>query len=275
MSRPDRPGETERPGFFIPYRYRADVDDRRGNAAATRLFAEHEAGFAGALALIDAYAEALARIPADPSEHGAPRWRQDWFPALDAAIAYALVRNREPTRIVEVGAGHSTRFLARAVADGGLATELTAIDPAPRAGLAGLPVAWIAAVVQQAGDAPFRALQPGDMVSIDSSHILMPGTDVDLLLGDVLPALPAGVLVHIHDIMLPDPYPADWAWRGYNEQQAVAAMLGAGGWRPLFASRYVATRMPDALAASVAGRLPGNPQASAGSLWLEKTGRAI
>jgi hypothetical protein len=51
-----------------------------------------------------------------------------------------------------------------------------------------------------------------------SAHILMPGTDVDILFNHVLPGLRRGVLVHVHDIFLPDDYPPEWEWRGYNEQ---------------------------------------------------------
>ena len=57
----------------------------------------------------------------------------------------------------------------------------------------------------------------------------MPGTDVDFLLNRILPALPAGVLVHVHDVFLPDDYPADWEWRGYNEQLGVAALIQGRG----------------------------------------------
>ena len=71
----------------------------------------------------------------------------------------------------------------------------------------------------------------------------------------VLPTLPAGVLVHIHDIFLPDDYPAEWEWRGYNEQLAAAALLHGGGYRPIWASHYVATRMAEAVAGSAAGSL--------------------
>ena len=63
---------------------------------------------------------------------------------------------------------------------------------------------------------------------IDSSHTLVPGSDVDLLLNRVLPALSAGAVVHVHDIFLPDNYPDDWAWRGYNEQLGVAPLLFGG-----------------------------------------------
>jgi hypothetical protein len=83
----------------------------------------------------------------------------------------------------------------------------------------------------------------------------------------VLPDLPAGVLLHVHDIFLPDDYPADWHWRGYNEQQGVAPLITAG-WRPLFASHYVTTRMADDLAASIAATLPRAADARAASLWL-------
>ena len=67
---------------------------------------------------IEQYAAELEAIGSAPPP--APRWNQDWFPRLDAAAAYAMVRNTRPRRIVEVGSGHSTRFMARAVADGGL-----------------------------------------------------------------------------------------------------------------------------------------------------------
>ena len=53
----------------------------------------------------------------------------------------------------------------------------------------------------------FEELGAGDILFIDSSHIAMPGTDVDRLFLDVLPRLPSGVLVHVHDILLPDAYP--------------------------------------------------------------------
>ncbi len=237
-------------------------------AAMASLFERCEADFAALLARLGDHAGAFDAIAAAPAP--APRWTQDWFPRLDAAVAYAMVRDGAPARIVEIGSGHSTRFLARAVADGGLATKITAIDPAPRTSILGLPVQWIGTTLQDAGEATFEGLGPGDVVFIDSSHIAMPGSDVDMLLNRVLPTLPGGVRVHLHDIFLPDDYPAEWAWRGYNEQLCVAALLQGGAWRPLFASHYAATRMAEAVAASAVGRLPLAPGAHESSLWLEK-----
>jgi hypothetical protein len=255
-------------GWFIPARHAGDARPPALYAAMAGRMAEAEPAFSALLDAIDGFADELLAIGADPPP--APRWTQDWFPRLDAAAYYALLRTRTPARVVEVGAGHSTRFAARAIADAGLATDHRAIDPAPRADLARLPVRLDKRVVQQAGASAFADLAAGDVLFIDSSHVLMPGSDVDLLFAEVLPALPGGTLVHVHDVFLPDPYPASWTWRGYNEQNAVAALLASGGWRVLWSSRWVATRMADRLARSVAARLKLPKGAFETSLWLEK-----
>jgi hypothetical protein len=217
---------------------------------------------------IDHYADALMAIGGEPPP--APRWDQDWFPRLDAAAAYALVRERRPGNIVEVGSGHSTRFLCRAIRDGGLKIQVTAIDPAPRATTEGLPVRLIRRTLQRAGADPFRALTSGDMLVVDSSHILMPGTDVDLLFNSILPGLPSGVVVHIHDVFLPDDYPPEGEWRGYNEQLGVAGLIQGGGFRLLWSSHYAATRMSVAVATSVARTIALAPGAKETSLWMVK-----
>ena len=255
-----------RQGFFIPYRYADSVAPVQPvYAALAERFAAVEPGFLDLLRSAEGYAEALLAITAEAG--GGPKFDQDWFPTLDAVAAYTLVRQYGPKRIVEVGSGHSTRFLARAVQDAGLATGITAIDPQPRAALTGLPVRFHNAILQTADPAIFAALEPGDILFIDSSHILMPGTDVDWLFNRVLPALPPGVLVHIHDIFLPDDYPAGWAWRGYNEQQAIGPLL-AGGFQPVFSSHYAWTRLNSAVQGGIVGRLPQTAGAYPASLWL-------
>ena len=258
--------------FLIPYRYASTLPPagtRAAYAPIEALFQRCESQFAECLQDIETHRVALRAIGEQPAP--APRWRQDWFPRLDGAAAYAMILRFAPARIVEVGSGHSTRFFSRAATDGGLATEITAIDPAPRAVLDGLDnVSVLRQTVQQAGLAPFEKLAKGDVLTIDSSHILMPGSDVDLLVNRVLPSLPDGVIVHIHDIFLPDDYPTDWAWRGYNEQLGIAPLLTGGGWQPLFASHFVATRMAVALSGTVVGQLMLPEGAHESSLWLKK-----
>lgn len=258
-------------GVFIPYRHADTLDAPRWRApypAIEALFASREASFRAVLGLIEMQAETLTGFGDAPPP--APRFAQDWFPRLDAAAAYAIVRARRPRRIVEIGSGHSTRFLARAIVDEGHDGALTAIDPAPRADIAGLAnVALLRAPLQEIGLAPFEALKAGDLLFVDSSHVLMPGSDVDIVLNRILPMLQAGVLVHLHDVFLPDDYPPEWRWRSYNEQQGVAAHLIGGRLAPFFASRYVATRMAEALSGTAVARLPLPAGAYESSLWTE------
>ncbi len=258
--------------FLIPYRYAGTVPpagSRLGYAAIEALFDSNKSVFEFWLEAIETYRTSLLAIGDLPAP--APRWGQDWFPRLDGAIAYTIVRELRPSRIIEIGSGHSTRFFARAVDDGGLTTQISAIDPAPRAALEGLPnVQLDRRTVQAAGLEIFGSLAAGDILAIDSSHILMPGSDVDLLLNHVLPILPDGIVVHIHDVFLPDDYPVVWAWRGYNEQLGIGAFLTGGNWKPLFASHFVSTRMATVVAGCVLGALPLPEGAFESSLWLKK-----
>lgn len=262
---------TRAQGFFIPYRYAADLSPRAYSQhypAMEAVFTAALPRFEETLGLLEHYGADLTTIGQEPPP--APRFEQDWFPRLDAAVAYTMIRARRPKRLVEVGSGHSTRFFVRAATDEGINVDLTAIDPAPRAECAKLPVRLIRSTIQEAGLAPFAGLGPGDIVSIDSSHILMPGTDVDVLLNRVLPELCSGVLVHFHDIFLPHDYPPSWAWRGYNEQLGVAALLHGGVWRVLWSSQFVLQQCRELMNGSIVRRIPLWPGAFESSLWLEK-----
>ena len=54
---------------------------------------------------------------------------------------------------------------------------------------------------------------------------LLTNSDVAVFFLEILPSLPPGVLVHIHDIFLPLDYPPEWNDRFYSEQYMLAAML--------------------------------------------------
>ncbi len=250
-------------GWFIPHRYAPLLPPPGAQPpypAIGRLFEASTAAFTAVLDAVDERASALESLKS--------LFDQSWFPSLDAAVAYALVRERKPQRIIEVGSGHSTRVLSRAL--GGVG-GIVAIDPAPRADIIDLPgVRVVPSTLQAAPASLFDDLKAGDALFMDSSHILMPGSDVDILLNRVLPMAPAGVLVHIHDIFLPFDYPPAWGWRAYNEQQGVVPMLTSGAYRPLFSSAWATRRMGDRLAASVVARLPQLDDAYPASLWLEK-----
>ncbi|MEM9762991.1 MAG: class I SAM-dependent methyltransferase [Pseudomonadota bacterium] len=234
-------------GFFSPYRYADALRSPVGYPSLEPRFAEAFARQStGGLttpadigASIAEHAAALSRLDGPAPR---PRWTQSWYPRLDGAAAYALLRTAPPARIIEVGSGHSTRFMAAAVADAAAPTRITCIDPQPRATLEGLKIDWQRRLLSPSDTSLFEALEPGDVAFFDSSHLLWPGSDVDLILNAILPALRPGVLIHLHDIFLPDAYPAHWEWRGYTEQLGLGGWLMGGGAEILWSSHYALTR---------------------------------
>lgn len=262
---------AEPAGYFIPYRYASETAKAVGRPTypAIETMMDTAAPTMKAwLTKAAKYHEAFASFGnATPPE---PRWQQSWFPRLDGMMAYVFTREFRPDRIIEIGSGHSTRFYYRAIKDGELDTAFHAIDPAPRADIAKLPITVERTIVQKADPSVFKTLTGADFLSIDSSHILMPGTDVDLLFSSVIPTLPSGAIIHIHDITLPDDYPEIWQWRGYNEQQGVAALLAGGGFEIMWSSAYATTRMRDEIDQSIANGIHLPEGAHETSLWLRK-----
>lgn len=162
-------------------------------------------------------------------------------PPLDLASIYAFVRSRKPSRYLEVGSGSSTRFAARAVRDGRLSTRIVSVDPNPRIEVDQLCSELIRVPLEDADLAPFGALGPGDVVFFDCSHRSFTNSDVTVFFVEVLPTLPPGLLVGVHDIFLPDDYPPTWWERYYSEQYLLSAWLLANPdrIRPVLACRHV------------------------------------
>jgi len=64
---------------------------------------------------------------------------------------------------------------------------------------------------------------------------------MSIFLSSVLPHLEPGTLVHIHDMLLPDDYPTEWAGAAIRAV-GYRALLGSGAWQPLFSSHWAVTR---------------------------------
>ena len=157
------------------------------------------------------------------------------FEMVDAEVAYSLTRFLRPRRIVEIGSGYSTRLLATAMQRNreqfGVSGELVSIEPHPDPvllqGFPGL-TRVIPSQVQHAGIDIAALLGPGDILFIDSSHVVAVGSDVVYEFLDVLPRLSSGVFVHVHDIFLPADYPRETVLNGlcfWSEQYLLQAFL--------------------------------------------------
>ncbi|MCX4395495.1 class I SAM-dependent methyltransferase [Streptomyces sp. NBC_00053] len=174
------------------------------------------------------YADQLAGIPLNGVEKAATAyWGNTWLPPLDALSLYGFLASERPARYLEVGSGNSTKFARRAIQDLGLSTRITSIDPEPRAHIDHLCDEVVRLPLQEADLGVFAELEPGDILFIDGSHRLQMGSDVMVFFFELLPRLKPGVLIQVHDIMLPADYPESWRWRLYSEQYLLAALLTA------------------------------------------------
>ena len=192
----------------------------------------------------------------------------EMFGWADALVYYCLLRHVRPRMVLEVGGGMSTRLARQALHRNGQG-EVICIEPYPDPTLAsGLPgLRLVQQPVQAVGLAPFEALAAGDILFIDSSHVVACGSDVVYLVLEVLPRLRPGVLVHFHDIFLPADFPQAWVKDKllfWNEQYLVHAfLLFNTAFEMVFANAFMTQRHPQAMQAGFGPYWPGG-----GSLWL-------
>jgi predicted O-methyltransferase YrrM len=157
------------------------------------------------------------------------------FEAVDAEIAYSMVRWLRPRCIVEIGSGYSTRVMASALVRNfekyANDCHFVSIEPNPDAvlsrGFTGLTRVVPKRVQDAELDIP-SMLNAGDILFIDSSHVVAVGSDVVYEFLEVLPRLRSGVVVHVHDIFLPADYPRDTVLDGlcfWSEQYLLQAFL--------------------------------------------------
>lgn len=206
------------------------IEKAAGGRQVDGMFRRHRESISNTLAGIARHAEALGRIPREEKGALSPFWANPWFPPFDGASLYGILAETKPRRYIEVGSGISTRFARQAVQDLGLETRIISIDPHPHNAVEGL---CDEVIVQRAEDMPasfWAGLSADDMVFIDNSHRCFPGSDVTVFFTEVMPALPEGVVYGIHDIFLPQDYPAEWNDRFYSEHYLLMMyLLGGGG----------------------------------------------
>ena len=154
------------------------------------------------LGQLSTFCDELVDVP-EQSDQGEFHWRNPSFGPYDAAIYYCLIRNYQPTSIVEIGGGYSTLIASKAVQQNGFG-QVTCIEPHPRDFLRSeLSTHLLVEEVQRVDSGVFGSLRSGDILFVDSSHIAKTGSDVNDLFFRILPTLKKGVLLHFHDIYLP------------------------------------------------------------------------
>ncbi len=226
------------------------------------------------------YGQELAELPleqvATPFEYYVYNKR---FESVDGEILYCMVRDFKPKRMIEFGAGFSTLAAAKAIRrnmeeNDGYRCEFVSVDPEPdaviRFAVPGL-TKLVKGIAQEWPLAAFDALESGDILFIDSSHVLKIGSDVHYLFLQVLPRLKPGVVVHVHDIFFPSEYPQDWVLghlRFYNEQYLLQAFLA---FNSAFDVLWCGSAMKLKHPAELAQAIPSfRPHVMPGSIWMRR-----
>jgi hypothetical protein len=162
-----------------------------------------------------------------------PCWLNEWFSGIDLVALYGFMAKTNPHRLIEVGSGQSTKIARRAIRTHRLQTAITSIDPQPRAEIDQLCDSIVRKKLEDCDLTIFDSLEVGDIFFFDGSHRTFMNSDVTVFFLEILPRLKPGVLVHIHDIFLPDDYVPWWHQQFYphrywSEQYVLAASLLAG-----------------------------------------------
>jgi Methyltransferase domain len=149
-----------------------------------------------------------------------------YYPTPDAELYAAFIADFQPTRIIEIGSGFSTVIANHALRHLKRDCEIRVIDPEPRRDVASYASHIEFEMVQNSSLArESLADAQRTILFIDSSHVTKLGGDIPFLYCQLLPVVPSGVLIHVHDIFTPFDYPTNYGWRFYTEQYVLQALL--------------------------------------------------
>ncbi|UWR04567.1 class I SAM-dependent methyltransferase [Ruegeria conchae] len=219
--------------------------------------------------LVDAYtrhADDLAALKDPARNRTGYVTNNGYYDSPDADALYLMIRRFQPKRVIEVGCGNSTRVTRQAIIDGGLDTTITAIDPYPRADIAHVVDQFEQKRLEEVDPTVFGQLEAGDVLFIDSSHVVRISNDVAHLFCRIIPALKPGVVIHVHDVFLPYEYPKRFFYDcpGWGEQYMLHALLQSGFYSMLWPGYYLQQERPDAVEA-----LPFLKDGRAQSIWVQ------
>lgn len=162
------------------------------------------------------------------------RFNNEGFEPGDAEFLYHAIRHFKPNKIIEIGCGTSTKIARKALSmnaeEDGAKKRHICIEPYERPWLETFDdIELVRAKVEDCEIDWRDSLASGDLLFIDSSHIIRPQGDVLYEYLNIIPQLQSGVIVHVHDIFSPRDYLDNWVRRDvrfWNEQYLLEATLG-------------------------------------------------
>ncbi len=156
--------------------------------------------------------ELVARLRrGDVYENACAANREPGFSPIDADFLHGFIRSVRPGKIVQVGCGVSTALILEAASEiEGYSPKVVCVEPYPTEFLKEMNAAGkIRLVVEKAQTVAIEELTrlgKNGFLFVDSTHAVMPGSEVNRVILEVLPRLESGSWVHFHDIYFPYVY---------------------------------------------------------------------
>jgi hypothetical protein len=201
------------------------------------------------------------------------------FAFQDALIYWSILNHFKPRRIIEVGSGFSSALAVDTIELIDLPTIADFIDPysaAAEAATAPLPQRHniVASRIQDIDPSIVTKLESGDILFIDSSHVVKTGSDVHFEITELLPRLKSGVLIHFHEIFYPFEYVAPWVLENnhsWNEAYFLHAFLMFNNsFQIVLFNDFVVSQIPEKLCQLAPEQIERFRQSRPGSLWLRR-----
>ena len=222
--------------YYSPIPSKTDVIDNLKKKNATPKILDVNLHKDDQLSLLKEFSHYYKDLPFTATSNKDCRYyfNQNWFGHTDAIILYSFLRHFDPKRIVEIGSGFSSAVMLDTLElfpNNNL--SVTFIEPFPERlqeimrGDDHTKVTVLEKMVQEVDMQVFESLEPGDLLFIDSSHVMKFGSDLYRIFFEILPVLPVGVHVHFHDIFYPFEYPSEWLKEGryWNECYLLRSFL--------------------------------------------------
>lgn len=259
--------------FFDPSDFRYCQEEDR-ELPGVDLRVEHQ------LSLLDKlnYQSELQSFPLLSNGRREFYYYNDFFAPGDAEFLYVMIRDLRPKRIIEVGSGNSTLMILNALNANGkdnpeYRCELTCIEPYESHWLEERGISVMRKRVEEIDTVFFSTLESGDILFIDSSHVIKPQGDILYLYLQILPLLRSGVFVHIHDIFTPRDYLNHWMvdkLQLWNEQYLLESFLSMNkDFTVIAALNYLKHHHFERLAA-VCPILANKTASEPGSFWVQR-----
>ena len=167
------------------------------------------------------HSQDVIKIRSDAGKYSLMNGAFEW---MDARLLYYMIKTKSPSKIIEIGSGHSTLLMSNTIEYFNMHTKILSIEPYPMDFLKALndnrAISLITDKLENIDCSIFKSLEENDLLFIDSSHVGKYNSDVLYYFTRIFPILKKGVFIHIHDIFFPYDYPFDWFKEGryWNEQ---------------------------------------------------------